>query len=231
MKIDSNAPITTIPTLGGDDNPRRGRRAAGEPPQEEKKPENSDPDQASLGGRRLGGGRGPAKDPFAFVDEYKPSVAVSKPKEEDPYAALGDTDSQQKNDVGGPLGGGKKPTYEQRMAAERAQGVSLLDMIGGGAQAKPAQPVRPAGLPVPAKKPAHLKPAYGDATDSDDLDGYSMPSSSHHGASDSNKNKVGSSHHVGGSALAGINSGAPSKPNISKPLVPSLDELEDLEGF
>lgn len=125
------------------------------------------------------------------------------------------------------LGEVKKLTYEEKIAAERAKGTSLLDMIGGGPQVKPAQPIRPLGQPE--KKPDHLKPAYGNASDSDDLDGYSMPTSSNHGASD--KNKVGSSHNIGGvGALSGINKGVPVKPS-NQPLVPSLDDLEDLDGF
>ena len=81
------------------------------------------------------------------------------------------------------------------------------------------------------KQPSHLQPAYGNQSDSDDLDGYSMPTSGNQPGSESNKNKVVSSQNpsvVAGSAAAALNSGVARKPGAG-PLVPTLDELEDLD--
>lgn len=71
-KIDSNAAIPTIPTLDNNRNNSKRRQRAGEEP--EKKAESSDPDKVTFGGRRLGGGRAPAKDPFAQFDNVKAPV-------------------------------------------------------------------------------------------------------------------------------------------------------------
>ena len=133
MKIDATNPVPTLET----GNSRRGRRA-GMPPQEEKKSESNDPDKITFGGRRLGGGRAPAKDPFAKYDSYNPIAAPVQPQppaaeEKKGGNALNELDAlgdPGKSSVEAPSEAPKKLTYEERMAQERGKGGSLLDMIG-----------------------------------------------------------------------------------------------------